>query len=48
MDALQIHGAYGYSTEFPIERNLRDSIAGKIYSGSSEIQRNILASFLGL
>jgi len=48
MDALQIHGAYGYSTEFPIERNLRDSIAGKIYFGSSEIQRNILASFLGL
>lgn len=48
LDALQIHGAYGYSTEFPIERNLRDSLAGKIYSGTSEIQRNILASFLGL
>lgn len=48
LDALQIHGAYGYSTEFDIEKNLRDSIAGKIYSGTSEIQRNIIASFLGL
>jgi alkylation response protein AidB-like acyl-CoA dehydrogenase len=48
LDALQIHGAYGYTTEFPIERNLRDAVAGKIYSGTSEIQRNIIASFLGL
>jgi alkylation response protein AidB-like acyl-CoA dehydrogenase len=48
MDALQIHGAYGYSTEMDFERNLRDSIAGKIYSGTSEIQKNIIASLLGL
>jgi alkylation response protein AidB-like acyl-CoA dehydrogenase len=48
LDAVQIHGAYGYSKEFGIERRLRDSIAGKIYSGTSEIQRNIIASFLGL
>jgi len=48
MEALHIHGAYGYSTEMDFERNLRDSIAGKIYSGSSEIQRNIIASLLGL
>ena len=47
-DALQIHGAYGYSVEYDFERNLRDAIAGKIYSGTSEIQRNIIASFLGL
>jgi alkylation response protein AidB-like acyl-CoA dehydrogenase len=40
MEALQIHGAYGYSTEMDFERNLRDSIAGKIYSGTSEIQKN--------
>jgi hypothetical protein len=31
-----------------MERNLRDSIAGKIYSGTSEIQRNIIASYLGI
>jgi len=48
MEAIQIHGAYGYSKEMDLEKNLRDSIAGKIYSGTSEIQRNIIASFLGL
>jgi hypothetical protein len=48
LDALQIHGGYGYSTEFPFEAHLRDSLAGKIYSGTSEIQRNIIAAFLGL
>jgi alkylation response protein AidB-like acyl-CoA dehydrogenase len=48
LDALQIHGAYGYTTDFDIERHLRDAIGGKIYSGSSEIQRNIIARFLGL
>ena len=48
LDALQIHGASGYTTELDFERNLRDSIAGKIYSGTSEIQRNIIASLLGL
>ncbi len=48
LDAIQIHGAYGYTTDFDLERHLRDSIGGKIYSGSSEIQRNIIARFLGL
>jgi len=47
-DALHMHGAYGYSTEFDFEKNLRDAIAGTIYSGTSEIQRNIIATFLGL
>lgn len=47
-DALQIHGAYGYSVEYDFERNLRDAIGGKIYSGTSEIQRNIISTFLGL
>jgi hypothetical protein len=48
LDAIQIHGAYGYMTESEIERDLRDSIAGTIYSGTSEIQRMIIASVLGL
>ena len=48
LEALQVHGAYGYSAEFDLERNLRDSVAGKIYSGTSEIQRNIIATLLGL
>jgi alkylation response protein AidB-like acyl-CoA dehydrogenase len=48
MDAVQVHGAYGYMTEPGIERDLRDSISGTIYSGTSEIQRNIIAAWLGL
>jgi alkylation response protein AidB-like acyl-CoA dehydrogenase len=48
LDAIQIHGGYGYATEFELERDLRDSIAGTIYSGTSEIQRNIIARFMGL
>jgi hypothetical protein len=48
LDAIQIHGGYGYMTEFGIERYLRDAVAGGIYSGTSEIQRNTIASWLGL
>src|SRR5579859_2531990 len=48
LDAVQIHGAYGYMTESEIERDLRDSVAGTIYSGTSEIQRVIIARTLGL
>jgi alkylation response protein AidB-like acyl-CoA dehydrogenase len=47
-DAIQIHGAYGYMTDSGLERDLRDSIASTIYSGTSEIQRNIIAAWLGL
>jgi alkylation response protein AidB-like acyl-CoA dehydrogenase len=48
LDAVQIHGANGYMKEFEIERDLRDSIASSIYSGTSEIQKNIISSLLGL
>ncbi len=48
LDAVQIHGGYGYATEFEVERDLRDSIATTIYSGTSDIQRNIIARHLGL
>jgi alkylation response protein AidB-like acyl-CoA dehydrogenase len=48
LDAIQIHGGYGYMTEYQIERDLRDAIAGKIYSGTSEIQKTIIAGFAGL
>jgi alkylation response protein AidB-like acyl-CoA dehydrogenase len=48
LDAIQVHGAYGYMTESGIERDLRDAVAGTIYSGTSEIQRVILARMLGL
>ena len=48
LDAIQIHGAYGYMKESGIERDLRDAVASTIYSGTSEIQRVILARMLGL
>jgi hypothetical protein len=48
LDAIQIHGGYGFTTEYELERDLRDSVAGRIYSGTSEIQRNIIAARLGL
>jgi len=47
-DAIQVHGGYGYMVEYEMERELRDSIASKLYSGTSEIQRNIIASLIGL
>ncbi|MGH9464062.1 MAG: acyl-CoA dehydrogenase family protein, partial [Thermoanaerobaculia bacterium] len=45
---LQIHGGYGYMTEFDVERELRDALGSTIYSGTSEMQRNIIARWLGL
>jgi len=48
LDAIQIHGGYGYMTEYEMERDLRDSVSGKIYSGTSEIQKVIIAGFQGL
>jgi alkylation response protein AidB-like acyl-CoA dehydrogenase len=47
-DALQIHGGYGYMSEFELERELRDAIGSRLYSGTSEIQRNIVAAMLGV
>jgi len=48
LDAIQIFGGYGYITEFEIERELRDAVSSKIYSGTSEIQRVIIAGLHGL
>jgi len=45
-DALQIHGAYGYSTEFPIERIYRDAKLYQIWEGTSQIQRMVIARHL--
>ena len=44
--ALQIHGGYGYTRDFPLERYLRDLRIFRIYEGSSEIQRTIIARHL--
>jgi butyryl-CoA dehydrogenase len=44
--AIQIHGGYGYSTEFPVERHYRDARITEIYEGTSEIQRIVIAASL--
>jgi butyryl-CoA dehydrogenase len=44
--ALQIHGGYGYSTEYPVERHYRDARITEIYEGTSEIQRVVVANSL--
>ncbi len=48
IDAMAVHGAYGYMTESEIEREVRDAMASRIYSGTSDIQRNIIASQMKL
>jgi alkylation response protein AidB-like acyl-CoA dehydrogenase len=48
MHAVQIFGGYGYMTEYGLEKDLRNSVAGAIYSGTSDIQRNRIAKMMGL
>jgi alkylation response protein AidB-like acyl-CoA dehydrogenase len=48
MAAVQIFGGNGYMTEYGLEKDLRNAVAGTIYSGTSEIQRNRVAAMLGL
>lgn len=47
-DAVQILGGYGFLVESGVERTLRDSVASTIYSGTNEMQKNIIARWLGL
>ncbi len=48
LSAVQIFGAHGYTTEYGLEKDLRNAVAGTIYSGTTEIQCNRIASMLGL
>jgi alkylation response protein AidB-like acyl-CoA dehydrogenase len=45
---VQVFGGYGYMADYEVERALRDSVASTIYSGTNEMQRNIIARWLGL
>jgi alkylation response protein AidB-like acyl-CoA dehydrogenase len=48
IDTLRTFGGYGLMADYGIEAVVRDSVAGIIYSGTSDIQRNIIARWLGL
>ena len=41
--AVQIHGGYGYSKEYDVERYFRDAKVTQIYEGTSEVQRMVIA-----
>ena len=43
LEAVQIHGGYGYIREYPVERHMRDAKITEIYEGTSEIQRIVIA-----
>jgi len=48
LDAIQVFGGYGYMTEQLVELDVRNAVGSTLYSGTSEIQRNIIAKGLGL
>ena len=48
LSAVQIFGGYGYMAEYGLEKDVRNALAGTIYSGTSEIQRTRIAAMLGL
>jgi alkylation response protein AidB-like acyl-CoA dehydrogenase len=48
LDAVRLFGAAGYAEETGLERDLRDSVGGVIFSGTNDIQRNIIAQHLRL
>lgn len=47
-DGIQLMGGYGYMVESEVERVMRDALGSTIYSGTSEMQRNIIGRWLGL
>ena len=45
-DAVQIFGGYGYMTEYPVEKMMRDAKITQIYEGTNQIQRNVIGNHL--
>jgi alkylation response protein AidB-like acyl-CoA dehydrogenase len=48
LDLLQVHGGHGYTSELPFERRLRDAVGARLYSGTSELMRQLVARSIGL
>jgi alkylation response protein AidB-like acyl-CoA dehydrogenase len=46
-DAIQVHGGYGYVSDFPVERIYRDVRVCQIYEGASDIQRLVIGRAVG-
>jgi alkylation response protein AidB-like acyl-CoA dehydrogenase len=46
--SVQVHGGYGFMVDYEVERSLRDAVGSTLYSGTSEMQRNLIARWLGL
>ena len=46
--AARTHGARGYVSEYEVERDVRDALGGLVYSGTSDVQRNLIARLTGL
>lgn len=46
LNSIQVHGGYGYSKEYPVERLLRDAKITQIYEGTSEVQKLVIARHL--
>jgi alkylation response protein AidB-like acyl-CoA dehydrogenase len=48
IDTIRTLGGWGVLTSKQVERAMRDSIAGTLYSGTSDLQRNVIARWMGL
>lgn len=48
LDAARVHGARGYVTAYEVEREVSDALGGLVYSGTSDIQRNLIARLMGI
>jgi alkylation response protein AidB-like acyl-CoA dehydrogenase len=46
IEAVQVFGGYGYTTDYPVERYFRDAKVTEIYEGTSEIQRMVISKSL--
>jgi alkylation response protein AidB-like acyl-CoA dehydrogenase len=45
LNAIQVHGGYGYSDEYPVERYLRDAKVATLYEGTTQIQKLIVGRY---